>query len=168
MKQENKFNWKLVIIALLVVTMVYFIASYVIDLSNQKERETLYCHFSKIMSNDSIPRNECSILKIVSTDIDAIDMKQFLKENKTFLPCSVSLDDLPACEGETYHFTQFTLRTFCKVRPCDIDGWICGAYYITYYDNNSINRQLYEELMFTEPNIESEEELMNKLDGCEI
>ena len=162
---KDKFNWKLVLISFAVIIIIYFIASAAIErMANL--RETIYCHFEKEMS-DEVPRNECAIIKIVSGDISQLDLEIFRQGNSTTLPCSKSIEEIPSCNGETYHFTRFTLRTFCVNQPCDVDGVICGAYEVNYTEYSNY-RPDYEKAFFTEPNIKTKKELMKKLDRCDV
>ncbi len=162
--KSEKFNWKLVIISFIILIIVYMAISVYIERKKEVPRETLYCHFDKFI-NDTLPRDECGIIKIVSSDMDLVKIEK-LKNWSKLTGCSDSIVDLEKCDGETYHFTQFRLSTFCESKPCNTDGVVCGAYFITYYDGFKY-RQSYEEGMFTEPNLESWGEVMGKLMECD-
>lgn len=161
-KKDSKFNWKLVIISFIIIIIFYFAASHLI--ANRVPKETLYCYFDRSL-NDSAPRNECALFKIITRGVD-LNEEDF-KNLDISTDCSENFNDLPACDGETYHFTEIELSNLCtSPKFCDVNGLICGAYFVTYYNNNSFIK-IYEELAFTEPNLKSEEELMNKFNGCD-
>ena len=156
---KNKFNWKFVGIWLAIIVILYFIASFVIEKNKQPQKETMYCYFN-VSLEDSIPRDECGILKIVSRDISQIGIDKF----NQFGQCSKMLDELQKCEGEVYHFSKYDLKEFCSEPDCNVDGIICSAFFIKYH-NESEYRKVYEE-SFTEPNIVSKDILMKRIDRC--
>ncbi len=157
--EKNKFNWKLVGISLAIIVVLYFTLSFVIAKNKQHPKETVYCYFNASI-NDSVPRDECGILKIVSRDIQKEEIDEFNRFGK----CSKLLDELPKCGGETYLFSKYNLKEFCKEPGCNVDGVICSAFFINYH-NESEYRKMYEE-SFTESSITSGESLMKMIDKC--
>jgi len=157
--KKNEFNWKLVGISLAIIVILYFAASFVIAKNKQPKRETMYCYFN-VSLEDSVPRDECGILKVTSTEIAKTGIEEF----ERFGQCSKSLDELPECEGETYLFIKYDLKEFCKEPGCNVDGVICSAFFIRYH-NESEYKKVYER-GFTESNIDSKEMLMKMIDKC--
>lgn len=159
MSSKNKFNWWLVVIALIVIVLVYIGVSKIIEKNKLPPRETVYCYFNTSLF-DAIPRDQCGLLKIVSRDIAQIGIEEFQK----FGQCSKLLDELPGCEGEVYHFGRYPLKEFCDDPGCNTDGVICAAYHIKYH-NESQYKEMFE-ASFTEPNLASREELMERMNKC--
>lgn len=163
-KPHPKFRWKIVIPALIAIVILYFIASHLISIRYFEETHKVYCYFEKDLPDDILPRHECAILKIVTKDIEIVDIKGLLKLKNLSVACSTSFDEMPLCSGDSYHFTWYPLTAFCD--GCNVNGKICGAYYISYHNDTSF-RGIYEEGMFTEPNQNSSETIIQKLKGCE-
>lgn len=166
-RNNNKFNWKLVIIATVIIGLMYIGMSVVIEkrkVVSLDEMKTTYCYFKKYIMDDPLPRTECGFLKIYSHGIDEESIIELEKRNIP-VECSDSIDTLPKCNGTEYHFTQFPLNTFCP--SCNVEGYVCGAYFITYYANYSLG-EFYLENIFTEPYIMSEEMLMARFLDCDI
>ena len=155
-QKKDKFNWKVVVIALVIIITAYLVISAAIT---ESKRETVYCYFN-ISLYDDVPRDECGIFKVVSMDIGQIGIEEF----RRFGVCSDSLSDLPGCDGEKYLFSKYKLKDFCKDPGCKADGVICSAFFVRYH-NESDFRNVYEE-SFTESDISSEELLMEKIDKC--
>lgn len=167
--RKNKFNWKLVIISFIIIGIVYSALSIYLDKKNSSYYglETKYCYFNKDIQKGSLPRNECGYLKIVS-NIGEVDLES-LKSEDVSVACSDSIKDLPKCEGSSFHFTQFPLESFCTTFPCNVTGFVCGAYFMEYYTNDDYDggyRTQLEEGIFTQPNIKSERKLMKMLRKC--
>jgi hypothetical protein len=162
---RNKINWKIVVPALIIITILYFIMSHLLAIRYFENPEVVYCRFEKDLINDTLPRHECGYLKIVTKDLESINMEEVLSLNIS-VECSEIFGELSECEGDTYHFTEFPLHVFCDVPLCDVDGKICGAYYVSYY-GNSTWRPVYEEGMFTEPNQSSSATIIDKLKKCD-
>jgi len=160
-QNSEKFNWKLVLISFVIIALAYVVISEVRTKLNQPPRITAYCWFNTTI-NDDVPRDQCGILKIISRDLTGIKIHEFEKFGK----CSESLDKIPKCEGETYHFTKYRLKDLCEGKNCDTDGVICSAYFITYYDKNDPDRAKLEKNYFSKANIESEKILMEEFDRC--
>ena len=161
--QENKqFNWKLVLIALAVIVALYFAADYAIEQYNLPEKVTAYCQFNTTV-NDDMPRDQCGYMKVVSRNINNVNIHEFEKFGK----CSESLDNLPQCEGTTYHYSKYRLKDLCEGQDCDdIDGVVCNAFYITYHNESDPDRQEFEQNVFVKANLESEESLLEEFNKC--
>lgn len=165
-EDNKKFNWKIVIIATIIIGIVYAGLAIIIDkrkTASLYELETTYCYFKKDIIDNPLPRTECGYLKIYSNKISEWSIDEIKKLNVS-AECSDSVDNLPKCEGEEYHFTQSPLEVSCYDYPCN-EGYVCGAYFMTYYGNHSL-KALYIENTFIEPYIMSEEMLMTKLLDC--
>ena len=164
--QENdkQFNWKLVLMALVVIVMLYFVASYAITQYKLPDRVIAYCQFNTTV-NDDMPRDQCGYMKVVSRNINNVNIHDFEKFGK----CSENFDDLPKCEGTTYHYSKYRLRDLCDGQDCDeIDGVVCNAFYITYHNESDPDRQEFEQNYFVKANLESEEDLMGELNKCNV
>jgi len=165
-KKDKEFDWTLVIISLSIIIIFYFGASQMIRLGMFDKEQTLYCQFDKNLPNDlSLPRRECAILKIVSTNLNSINMTAYHELNMS-TSCSKNYETLPnTCSGDSYHLARFNLDNFCTTTPCEVDGVICGAYYMTYYNNDEFIKS-FEDAMFIQQNISTEAELINSLKEC--
>jgi len=162
---QNKFNWKLVIIAILIMFIIFMGLTYLRNQGAFKSRGTIYCYFNNTLNESVLPRNECGIIKVVSYEIDRIDLDKFAKlEYAT--QCSKKLSDLPPCDGDIYNYLERPLHNYCDFTLCDVDGVLCAAYSITYHSNYSNWRQAYEEDFFTKANI-TQEEMNNLFTECD-
>lgn len=162
--QNKKFNWKVVLPSLAVIIIVYFIASYAIEQYKLPERTVVYCQFNTTI-DDAMPRDQCAYVKIISRDINDVDIHKFEK----FGRCSESLDNLPTCEGDTYHYSKYRLKDICDGENCDnVDGVACNAFYIVYHDVNDTDREEFEQNYFVKANLESEELLMEEFNKCNV
>jgi hypothetical protein len=166
-KSPEGMNWPVVMTAIVAIAVLYFIISYAMAHGTFSERQTMYCYYERDMGRDPLlPRDECVILKIHSKDLDDVDWTKFFEQNMTS-ECTPEFNESWQCEGETHHFAKFFLDAFCTTQPCDVDGVICGAYYLTYLGNDSVWRQDYEEGMFIEHNL-SEEDMLSLLKECDV
>jgi hypothetical protein len=161
-KKENNFDWKLVGYALFGIVVIYFIISYAIAQSKSVDRVTAYCMFNATI-NDDVPRDQCGYLKIITKDINQVNIHDF----ERFGWCKENFEDLPDCEGDSYNFGRYELKTFCEDENCDTDGIICAAYYISYHDE-SLSRQYLKETLFQEADLKSEEVMLEKFRECKI
>lgn len=162
-QERTKFNWKLVVISLCIIIILYFAASYFIN--KDKTVNVVYCKFEKELL-DSVPRNECGILKIVSDDFSLKDFDMY-EELDMKNACSKKLGDVGVCEGENYHWAAWDLKSFCTEKPCDVKGVICTAFFVTYYEDDLLARSVYEE-MFLKTYLNSSEEVMGLLAECDV
>lgn len=161
-KTENtNINWLFVVSAWVVIVVLYFVVN---GIMHSQPRVTAYCQFNTSIYDDA-PRDQCAIMKIVSRDIEQVNIHQF----ERFGRCSESLEALPICEGfETYHFSKYTLKDMCEEEGCKVDGVICNAFFVTYRsDIDATNQKEFEQAYFTEANVESEEKLMQMLNDCD-
>jgi hypothetical protein len=166
-KGVSKMN--IFIIAVIIIMLSIYTIPLFIDDGDDKvpERKVVYCGFENNVS-DELPRYECAVLKIITYDINSVDFDALQSLNSS-TGCAYSLDDVDDCDADTYHFSKFPLKLFCSGNKsyCDVDGYVCGAYYITYYTDNPMI-EFYEDGMFTENNISSKEELENKVAECDV
>ena len=159
-ESKNKVNWKLVLISFAIIALAYVAISGIMKIP---DRVTAFCQFNTTIY-DSAARDQCGIIKVVSSDINDVKIHEFEKFGK----CSEKLKDLPECEGfETYHFSKYNLKDLCDKENCEVDGVICNAFFITYHNSNNSNRNEFEQKFFTEVNIESKEKLMQVFNDCD-
>ena len=159
-----------IIKSMILVSTILILAVVYVFLSNpgsspkvSDEMEEVYCFFEKDMPNDTLPRYECTYLKIIAYDIN---IDELFNDLSTPIDCVDDFMDLPRCPAtEKYHFTKFPLTSFCD--GCDVEGVICGAYHINYY-NETEWKDVYELGMFTEPNISSKVELDEMIVGSGV
>ncbi len=153
-------------VSFIIIIILYFVVSNII--SNWVPKETLYCYFDRSFDNDVALRNECALFKIITKGDINLNEEDF-KNLEVSTDCSENFEDLPTCDGETYHFTKIPVMNiyFCESPPCDVKGLVCGAYYVDYHKNSSRHIQIYES-SFTEPNLKTKKELMNKFEECDI
>ena len=158
--EKNKTNWKRVIIRVVIIAAITLIISGIMNTPN---RITAYCQFNTSILDDAA-RDQCAVMKIVSSDINQVNIHQFEK----FAKCNEDIKALPKCEGfETYHFSKYNLEDLCKEENCDVDGVICNAFFVTYHNANNSNREEFESSYFTQANVESKEKLMQLFDKCD-
>ena len=160
MKEEkNKTNWKRVGIGVAIIAAITFI---LLSMMNIPSRITVYCQFNSTII-DAAARDQCAMMKIVSSDIGKVNIHQFEK----FGRCSEDIEGLPKCEGfETYHFSKYNLEDLCKEENCEVDGVICNAFFLTYHNASNPSREEFESGYFTQANVESEEKLMQLFNRC--
>lgn len=162
-KKENNYVRMMSGTIMLGVVLLVLIIYLVVESSG---RDTMYCHYERDLQYDLfVPRQECTILKIQSKDLNDVNWTKYFALNFT-TSCAEDFEELPKCTGGTYHFAQFRLDNFCESRPCDIDGWVCGAYYVTYVGEYSNWRRAWEEGLFRHSYIDTEEEMLKMLDTC--
>ena len=165
-KAKSEFNWKFFVIGIIILGVVYAGLSIATSKGVFRKEQVVYCSFEKSIEDDYLSRHECGILKIKTKHMNDIDFDRFYNL-KYDTKCSHNLDNLTKCEGETYHFSVQILVNFCKEYPCDIEGVVCGAWYITYGNNTTPTLQDdYENNMFSLPDVESEELLLKMVERC--
>jgi len=122
--------------------------------------QTVYCHFeNNNITDSSLPRAECVNLKIVTKDINKINLTAFNTIDSNY---SCSKKVAGDCLGENFYLSSYGLDNFCK--NCTIEGYLCAAYYITYKTNSSF-KNLYEKMYFFK-NFSSKEELDKAFLDC--
>jgi len=160
-KPDKKFNWPVVLIAFVIIGLAYVALSGILKMP---ERTTVYCQFNTTIY-DSVQRDQCGYIKVISSDISKVGIHEFEKFGK----CSEEIQKLPKCEGfETYHFSKYDLQDLCEEDGCKVDGVICNAFFINYHDNNNPSRQEFEQGFFLKPNMESEDKLMQLFNDCKV
>ena len=137
-----------------------------------KPTRTIYLHYANNESNSSLPRYECVNLKIISKEINNINMSKFLELDAESIFVAEEAEDLEKCgKGEGY-FLQYPLKLFCEEEDCDAHGTICGSYNVEFYEHNlsendfPIFMESYE-LLFQEKNV-TDDRLEELFDGCEV
>lgn len=123
---------KILIVVILMITMAlapsindYFKAKKF----ENKEREIVYCHFKTSINETSVKREECKNMKIVSKELNLINLTQFndLKNSEFF--CTENYDELPNCENENFYMSRYSLNLFTNT---SIDGYMCISYQINF------------------------------------
>jgi len=163
---SNKYNWKLIIFLLVVLSAVFVVR---FDIYKKfMPRKTTYCYFQQDL-NDSLPRTECVDFKIISRDTDRLDVKSFLAIEGIYSGCVETPDNFPKCTGTSYYLLKVPLSSFCKEKPCDIDGVVCAAYYVSYAPEsaNSSFVGIYESTRF-DAKFESEGDMLKQFEECGI
>lgn len=132
---EIKFIIFLAVIALLLIAVLFY--------PYYKPRKVIWCYYKQNVTNSPIPRSECVYMKIISKDVKEINLEQFYNLNISDAGCFDSYDVLPLCSGDDFYFAQFDLSRFAQK---EIDGNLCVAYYITFYDSNYTNTDYYKDI----------------------
>lgn len=134
-----------------------------------KPRKTTWCYFENNITQTTLPRNECTYIKIISKDTDKINFDKFYALNATMVGCADSYDKMPPCSGDEYYFTQ--IGTSALSDDINADGIMCVAYHITFYEtNNSFfesDKMMYKTLNFDEQ-VNSTNDLKQKLLDCKV
>jgi len=145
----------------IVVLVCILIIAFAVVWPYVKPRKTIYCHYEQTINGTLIPRYECVNFKIISRDVNSINLKQFESYNFTVFECG----EYKPCNGSSLYFARYNLNLFCKEYPCRIDGIYCGEYYVDFFDETF--KGIYEEFV-TEKNISSKDELKRMFDDCRV
>ncbi len=156
-------NWKIVIFAWVIVAVI----GLGFWLMEEKGNNTAYCRFERNLTDDAVLRYECAVLKIITKDMNEIDFNKFVNLNISPV-CSYKLNEIEECHGETYHFLNKELAVLCDDIQCGVDGVLCGAYFITYYNNTDESLiARFERNTFTENNL-TRTEVIKLFDKCNV
>lgn len=140
-KNQKKLEWIIVAIVLLLIVGLILYSSL------PKPRKIMYCHFEKNVS-DELPRYECFNMKIISRDLDLINLEQFEELDITTYSCSKKYNEFPSCGGQNLYFTDYALDLFCE--NCSFDGFIAVEYFIDYYTNETWKIEQFEGIFMKE------------------
>lgn len=164
-RQAQGLNWTLVIVAWIFIAMVtLFIYAYRALPDAPEER---YCYFQRDLANDSLPRHECGIIKIITTEMDTVMFDKLMATDTKPICVESPIEDYCISKKDTrFGFVEFPLNVFCTTENCSVTGKICAGYYIDYYDNSSL-RVLYEDDMF-ETRMINEPSLLRQLKECDV
>lgn len=138
--QKNSSNKLKKIIFWIIFALVVIAFLFYKDISFAlKKEQVVWCHFDNMLQNPE--RNECLNLKIVSKQMDEVNLKQFDATGLNY-SCYDSVDDLPECYGEYHYFSVYPLETLAETK--DVNGFLCAEYHIMWIDNNteSINTHI--------------------------
>lgn len=157
--KKKKTNKIIIVMACLLIVLIIIFYPYF------KPRKVVWCYFE--LNSTDIPRNECTHLKLISRDIEQVDFEKFLALNVTDVGCYDSYKEMPVCSGKEHYFTKLDLTELSEVK---VDGVVCAAYYITFYESNDtltgFKQDLYRVQDFKEE--VSSEELKKLIEECEV
>jgi len=134
----NKWSmFKLIVVLILFSALIYShsINEYIKEKKfENKEQETVYCHFKTVINDTAIKREECKNMKIVSKELERINLSQFdnLKDSEFF--CTENYEEVPQCENENFYMSRYTLDLFTNT---SIDGYTCITYQINFTTDNT-------------------------------
>lgn len=149
-KCKNLFNKIKLMIEIIILLVIIILVMYQYF---PKPKKVMYCHFEKNV-NDELPRYECFNMKIISKDMDLINLSQFEELEITTYYCSKKYKELPSCDGQNLYFTDYSLM---EKSNGSIEGWLGVEYFIDYYTNETWKIEYFEEMFMKEKFISIEE-----------
>jgi len=133
----NKYSilkWGVVVIMLILVIMMPKIKESINDKKFEKmPRETVYCHFESDTKTFGINRTECKNMKIVSKELNRINLSQFDSLNYTSFFCTEELTELPDCHTENHYLSVYPLILWTN---STVDGYVCIEYQINFTEGS--------------------------------
>lgn len=126
------------------------------------KQEIIYCRFEKTIM-ELVPRDECMYMKIVSNDMEKVNISQFDELNYTTYDCSENFDELDQCIGHKFFYSYYPIDLFCD--NCNVDGYLCLAYYDIYLADSEYIE--YYEGLFMQNEFQTRQELTDWLIDCE-
>jgi len=136
--QINKWGLTKIILLFFVVVVIYLsadIREYIDDKKfENKEQDTVYCHFKSVVNKTMVKREECKNMKIVSKEIERINLSQFNELDSSEFFCTENYEELPNCENENFYMSRYTLDLFTST---PIDGYTCITYQINFTTDDS-------------------------------
>jgi len=155
-KKLNKvqiFKWSLVVVMILILI---FIAPKFRQYLAEKEfenrpTETAYCHFKSETSTFGVNRTECINMKLVSKDMNRINLSQFNSLNYTSFFCTKYINDIPDCRTENHYLSAYPLTLWTN---SSINGYACIEYQVNFTvdDRESIMEYLAAFMQFSYDN----------------
>lgn len=120
--------WKIGIWIMALIAVVYMIFSWYYN-----PEETLYCHIEQDVQVTDLPRFECLNMKIISRDLDEVDVEALYELDVDNIICDKSPDVLRVCDTKERYYSEFPLDLFCKENNCTVDGYICVGYMVDIF-----------------------------------
>lgn len=132
--QNSRLLYNIIGVTLMLIVMTLIIASPWLTPMFKKEK-VMYCHVETDQSDANYSRYQCTNLKIVSKDMDQINLTQFGLIKGTNIRCSEDINDMPDCQSNNFYFSKMQLTDLCM--ECKTDGYVCAEYQFNWQSNDT-------------------------------
>lgn len=129
-----------------------------------KSEQVAYCHIEQeVMPDSEYDRYLCTNFKIVSRDMDQVNLSRFGDIDPLSFKCYDSIEQLPSCDSNNFYFTSLKLTELCW--DCQTRGYVCIEYQYDWQENDTQIIEEFEDYSMLKK-YDSKEELRNRFINC--